>query len=69
MAVHIALLLQNVSIAALMGSYFGLLLVWSDNLLIPIMAHAVYDAIQLLMTKRQVERKAISTVSAGNADG
>ncbi|MDA9840238.1 CPBP family intramembrane metalloprotease [Rubripirellula sp.] len=56
-------------LAALMGSYFGLLLVWSDNLLIPIMAHAVYDAIQLLMTKRQVERKAISTVSAGNADG
>ena len=47
-------------LAAVMGLYFGGLLIWSENLLIPIFAHAVYDAIQLLMTKRQVERKSKS---------
>ncbi|WP_146396362.1 CPBP family intramembrane glutamic endopeptidase [Planctomycetes bacterium CA13] len=38
-------------LAALMGLYFGVLLLWTDNLLIPIAAHATYDAAQLLMTK------------------
>ena len=47
-------------LAALMGLYFGGLLIWSENLLIPIFAHAVYDAVQLLMTKRQVARRSES---------
>ncbi len=36
-------------LAAAMGLYFGLLLFWTDNLLVPIAAHAAYDAVQLLM--------------------
>ncbi|TWU38455.1 CPBP family intramembrane glutamic endopeptidase [Novipirellula artificiosorum] len=40
-----------VVLAALMGLYFGVLLLWTENLLIPIMAHATYDAFQLLMPK------------------
>jgi len=37
-----------VVLAAAMGLYFGALLLWTDNLLIPIAAHAAYDAVQLL---------------------
>lgn len=44
-------------LAGLMGFYFGCLLVWTENLLVPIIAHAVYDALQFLITKRQVEKK------------
>ena len=48
--------LTNV-LAGLMGFYFGCLLIWTENLLVPIVAHAVYDALQFLITKRQVEKK------------
>ncbi|TWU22046.1 CAAX amino terminal protease self- immunity [Novipirellula galeiformis] len=37
-----------VVLAAAMGLYFGALLLWTDNLLVPIAAHAAYDAVQLL---------------------
>jgi membrane protease YdiL (CAAX protease family) len=39
-------------LAALMGLYFGGLLIWTGNLLVPITAHAAYDAVQLLITRR-----------------
>lgn len=42
-----------VVLAALMGVYFGALLMYTENLLVPITAHAVYDAVQLLLTARQ----------------
>jgi membrane protease YdiL (CAAX protease family) len=42
-----------VVLAALMGMYFGALLIYTENLLVPIAAHATYDAVQLLMTARQ----------------
>lgn len=54
-------------LAGLMGVYFGVLLMWSGNLLVPIVAHAAYDAVQLLMTKRQVERKERRVESDPNA--
>lgn len=42
-----------VVLAALMGVYFGVLMLWSGNLLVPIAAHATYDAVQLILTARQ----------------
>lgn len=36
-------------IATLMGGIFGVLLYWSQNLMVPIIAHAVYDAIMMLL--------------------
>jgi membrane protease YdiL (CAAX protease family) len=44
-----------VVLAALMGLYFGALLIYTENLLVPIAAHATYDAVQLIMTARQQE--------------
>lgn len=35
-------------IATLMGGVFGIMLYWSQNLLVPIVAHAVYDGIMML---------------------
>lgn len=45
-------------LAAVMGLYFGGLLLWSGNLLVPIAAHASYDAVQLIMTAREQRRMA-----------
>ena len=42
-----------VVLAALMGLYFGALVIYTENLLVPIAAHATYDAVQLIMTARQ----------------
>lgn len=42
-----------VVLAALMGLYFGVLVLVTGNLLIPIVAHAAYDAAQLIMTARR----------------
>lgn len=39
-------------LAAVMGLYFGCLVIWTGNLLVPITAHAAYDAAQMLMTGR-----------------
>lgn len=39
------------AIAAAVGLYLGGLLVWTENLLVPITAHAVYDAVHLLLAK------------------
>jgi uncharacterized protein len=44
-------------VAALMGLFFAGILVWSGNLLVPIAAHATYDAVHLLLSKRQQERE------------
>jgi membrane protease YdiL (CAAX protease family) len=43
-------------LASLMGLYFGALLIYTENLLVPIAAHALYDAAQLIITAYQ-ERK------------
>lgn len=43
-------------LASLMGVYFGALVIWSGNLLVPIMAHATYDAVQLILTARSQRR-------------
>ncbi len=42
-----------VVLAAIMGVYFGLLVILTDNLLIPITAHAAYDAAQLIIAGRK----------------
>jgi hypothetical protein len=39
-----------VVLASLMGLYFGALVIATGNLLVPIAAHATYDAVQLIMT-------------------
>lgn len=44
-------------LAAIMGLYFGVLLLVTGNLLVPIAAHAVYDAAQLLLTAREKRRE------------
>lgn len=38
--------------ATLIGIYFGSLLIWTDSLLIPMLAHAVYDFIAILYGTR-----------------
>ena len=44
-----------VVLATLMGLYFGGLVLYTGNLLVPIAAHATYDAVQLVLTARQVK--------------
>ena len=44
-------------LAAVMGLYFGVLLLVSGNLLVPIAAHAAYDAAQLLLSARQKRKR------------
>ena len=46
-----------VFLAALMGLYFGSLLLYTGNLLVPIAAHATYDAVQLILTARNERRE------------
>lgn len=48
-----------VAIAAVMGLYFGALVLLTGNLLIPIVAHAAYDAVQLTMTSRTAAAQAV----------
>ncbi len=47
-------------IAAIMGLYFAVLFVACGNLIVPIIAHAAYDAAQLLLTAWQDRRKAVA---------
>ena len=51
-----------VALAALMGLYFGGLVLFTGNLLVPIAAHATYDAVQLILTARNERRDAPQTV-------
>ena len=44
-------------LAALMGLYFGGLVLYTGNLLVPIAAHATYDAVQLILTARNDRRE------------
>ncbi|MGB7326100.1 MAG: type II CAAX endopeptidase family protein [Rubripirellula sp.] len=44
-------------VATVMGFYFGGLLIWSGNLLVPITAHAAYDTVQLIMTARSARKQ------------
>jgi membrane protease YdiL (CAAX protease family) len=52
-----------VVLATLMGLYFGALVLVTGNLLVPIAAHATYDAVQLIMSARS-ERAAETSGSA-----
>lgn len=45
-----------VGVAGLMGVYFAVLLVVTDSLVVPIVAHAVYDAIQFAIAKRESDQ-------------
>ena len=45
-----------VVLASIMGLYFGALVIYTENLLVPIAAHATYDAVQLIMTAREEHR-------------
>jgi membrane protease YdiL (CAAX protease family) len=47
-----------VILASLIGIYLGWLMVATGNLLVPIAAHATYDAIQLLLIQRELNRAA-----------
>jgi membrane protease YdiL (CAAX protease family) len=40
-------------VASVIGLYLGSLVLWTENLLVPIAAHTVYDAVHLLLAKRQ----------------
>ncbi|MCA9140991.1 MAG: CPBP family intramembrane metalloprotease [Planctomycetales bacterium] len=44
-----------VVIASLMGVYFAALLIMTDSLLVPIVAHAAYDAAQFFIAKREID--------------
>lgn len=48
-------------LTGVMGLYFGLLVIVTGNLLIPITAHALYDAIQLWGAARQMRAEANET--------
>ncbi|OYP36026.1 CPBP family intramembrane glutamic endopeptidase [Rhodopirellula sp. MGV] len=39
-------------IASIMGVYFGVLLIATESLLVPIVAHATFDAVQFVIAKR-----------------
>lgn len=43
-------------IATFIGFYLGALALWTGNLLVPIAAHAVYDAVHLLLAKRHQQK-------------
>ena len=45
-----------VVLAAAIGLYLAALMLWTGNLLIPIVAHAAYDAIQMIVAKAQKDR-------------
>ncbi|MDA8745165.1 CPBP family intramembrane metalloprotease [Rubripirellula amarantea] len=45
-------------LAAIMGLYFGGLVIWTGSLLVPITAHAAYDAVQMILTSWLNKRKA-----------
>jgi len=40
-------------LTSIIGLYLGGLVLWSGNLLVPIAAHTVYDAVHMLLAKRQ----------------
>jgi len=42
-----------VVLATLMGIYLGWVVIWTENLLIAIVAHAAYDSVQLLDSRRR----------------
>ena len=43
------------ALATIMGAYFAALMLLSDSLLIPIVAHAAYDAMQLLVSRYRMQ--------------
>jgi membrane protease YdiL (CAAX protease family) len=55
------------AIAGVVGVYFGLLFLWTGNLLAPILAHAAYDAVALWRTRQAIAARRISRASPGRA--
>lgn len=53
-AVHAITRLYAV-MATVMGVVFGLLMVFTDSLIVPIIAHAVFDAVQFLQARRELQ--------------
>ncbi|MEM6364820.1 MAG: CPBP family intramembrane glutamic endopeptidase [Planctomycetota bacterium] len=49
-----------VGLTAVMGLYFGILLIVTGNLLVPITAHALYDAIQLWSASAQARDEMVT---------
>ncbi len=43
-------------ITGLIGVYLALLMIWTENLLVPVAAHAFYDFVQLVIATRQFRR-------------
>lgn len=50
-----------IAITALMGCYFAALLLLTGNLLVPIVAHGLYDAIQLWLAAAQVDAESLAS--------
>ncbi len=50
-----------IAVTGLMGLYFGVVLILTGNLLIPIVAHAFYDAIQLWIASAETKSETIAT--------
>jgi len=46
-----------VVLTSIIGLYLGALVLWTGNLLVPIAAHTVYDAVHMLLAKRQRQRE------------
>lgn len=46
-----------IGVTGLMGAYFAGLLLWSENLLVPIVAHAAYDFVELVWALRDLRRR------------
>lgn len=53
--------------AAVIGAYLGWLLLVTDNLLVPIIAHGTYDFVALIYFQRDAETKVSGTESANSS--
>jgi len=50
-------------LAGLTGLYLGGLVIWTENLIVAIVAHAFYDAVHLLLSKREYSAKKLKAKS------
>lgn len=48
-------------LATIIGAYFAALMLWTNSLIVPIVAHAVYDAIQMALAKRSDTKKSVAS--------
>ena len=57
-----------VLLATVIVIYFGALVIFTENLLIPIVAHATYDAVQLIMASRSESNNESTSENADDND-